>query len=262
MRRHLHVAAVICAVPLLLTACTGDGDPDVHATRSSSPTAAPPSPVAVVHEDRSIATIAQVDGDEVELYDAPSGEAMSIIVAEDVLTVPESTPFTFLVRQSYDDWLELYLPVRPNGSTGWVHRDTVILMETDFRIEISLTDFRMKVWQGERLLLSAEVGIGQQDRPTPGGVYYVRELLEPPDPGGVYGPYAYGLSGYSPVLDEFQGGDAIIGVHGTNDDSSFGGYVSSGCVRVPNAVITRMVEDIGLPVGTPVYISDDAAPLT
>jgi hypothetical protein len=33
-------------------------------------------------------------------------------------------------------------------------------------------------------------------------------LLKAPDPNTVYGPYAYGLSGYSEVLTEFNGGDA------------------------------------------------------
>jgi len=40
--------------------------------------------------------------------------------------------------------------------------------------------------------------------------------FRPADPSGPYGPYAYSLSGYSNVLTTFHGGDAIIGLHGTN----------------------------------------------
>ena len=88
--------------------------------------------------------------------------------------------------------------------------------------------------------------------PTPGGIYYLKELLQPPSPNGPYGTYAYGLSGFSNVLESFNGGPGVIGIHGTNDPSAIGTDVSSGCIRLNNAVIERLVNDIGLPLGTPV----------
>ena len=84
----------------------------------------------------------------------------------------------------------------------------------------------------------------------------MRELLIPPDPTDLYGPYAYGLSGYSPVLDSFRGGEAVIGLHGTNDPASIGGDVSSGCLRMNNADVTALVKTYQLPLGTPVYIHE------
>jgi lipoprotein-anchoring transpeptidase ErfK/SrfK len=90
--------------------------------------------------------------------------------------------------------------------------------------------------------------------PTPGGVYYVKELLEPPEADDLYGPFAYGLSGFSdrPGAVDFKGGDGALGIHGTNDPSSIGQDVSHGCIRVPNDVIRRMAAT--LPMGTPVDI--------
>ena len=41
--------------------------------------------------------------------------------------------------------------------------------------------------------------------PTPTGEYYLRVLLQAPDPNTVYGPYAYGLSSHSETLDTFAG---------------------------------------------------------
>ena len=32
--------------------------------------------------------------------------------------------------------------------------------------------------------------------PTPTGTYYITELLKQPNPNGLYGPFAFGLSGY------------------------------------------------------------------
>lgn len=116
----------------------------------------------------------------------------------------------FLVQEKRSGWLEVLLPVRPNGSTGWVRE------------------------RGGQLLLQEPLGIGTADTPTPGGVYYLRELLRPPDPGTVYGPYADGLSGFSNVLTSFEGGEGVIGLHGNNDPSSLGSDVSAGCIRMDN----------------------------
>ena len=49
-----------------------------------------------------------------------------------------------------------------------------------------------------------------------------RSCCSRPIPNGAYGPYAYGLSGFSNVLDEFNGGDGVIGIHGTNEPEAIG----------------------------------------
>ena len=46
----------------------------------------------------------------------------------------------------------------------------------------------------------------------------------------------------------------MIGIHGTNEPETVGTDVSHGCIRLDNAAIERMVEEIGLPLGTPVEI--------
>lgn len=147
------------------------------------------------------------------------------------------------------------LPVRPNGSTGWVRAQDVSLTSHAFRIEVDVGAHRLRVFESGEVLVEAPVGVGTGDTPTPGGTYYLKELLQPPDPGGPYGPYAYGLSGFSNALDSFAGGDAVIGIHGTDAPELVGADVSSGCIRVTNDVIEHLVEDIGLPLGVPVAIT-------
>jgi len=151
-------------------------------------------------------------------------------------------------------WTQVQLPVRPNGSTGWVRSSAVSLSGHDFAIDITLAGHEIVVTEADREVLRSEVGVGRADRPTPGGDYFTTELLRPPDPDGLYGPYAYGLSGYSDVLMDFRGGEGVIGIHGTNEPDLVGTDVSSGCIRLPNDQITRMAEQIGLPLGTPVTI--------
>jgi lipoprotein-anchoring transpeptidase ErfK/SrfK len=122
-------------------------------------------------------------------------------------------------------------------------------------MEIHLADHRLKVFDGRSVVLDTEIGVGTTDTPTPGGVFFIKELLQPPSPNGVYGTYAYGLSGFSTVLQTFNGGNGVIGVHGTNDPSTIGSDVSHGCIRLLNTDIEKLVEDIGLPLGTPVAIN-------
>jgi lipoprotein-anchoring transpeptidase ErfK/SrfK len=152
------------------------------------------------------------------------------------------------------EWIEVHLPVQPNGTTGWVRRADVTLSNNPYRIEIDRAGFGLRVYRQNVLWLETTVAIGTGDTPTPVGDFYLMELLAPPDPDGAYGPYAFGLSGFSEVLDSFGGADtAIIGLHGTNDPDSLGTNVSHGCIRIENAVIERLA--LNVPLGTPVAIT-------
>jgi lipoprotein-anchoring transpeptidase ErfK/SrfK len=151
-----------------------------------------------------------------------------------------------------DGWVEVLLPVRPNGSTGWVRGSDVVLANDPYRISVVLHDHEITVTKGHTLVLHSAVAVGKANTPTPGGVYYLTQLFKTPDPNGAYGPYAYSLSGYSEVLTTFEGGDAIIGLHGTNRPDLLGHDVSSGCIRLSNDDITELAHL--LPLGTPVTI--------
>lgn len=198
--------------------------------------------------------VAEARADAIDVFaDAASSEPARRIAAADV-TSAASIPIVFLVKGESSDRFEVYLPVRPNGSTGWVRKDDVTVSKVDFRVEIVLSEHRIRVFEGEELVVDEPIGVGRRDGPTPGGTYYLKELLQPPEPGGPYGTYAYGLSGFSPVLEAFLGGQAVIGIHGTNEPELLGQDVSSGCIRLHNDVIDHLVEEIGLPLGTPVDI--------
>jgi lipoprotein-anchoring transpeptidase ErfK/SrfK len=157
-----------------------------------------------------------------------------------------------LVIDDQQDWLEVLLPARPNESTGWVRADDVRLSRHDYRITVDLDAHRLRVFRGDDAIVDETVAVGTVTYPTPGGRYYTTELLRQPDPGGAYGPYAYGLSGYSEVLTEFAGGDGQLGLHGTNEPESLGTDVSHGCIRMRNEAIELLVEE--LPLGVPVSV--------
>lgn len=157
----------------------------------------------------------------------------------------------FLVVDRDGDRLEVLLPIRPNGSRGWINAADVTVASHDYQIQVSLSGYRMMVQRGDEVVIDTAIGVGTSDTPTVGGDFYTWVLIDPTNTG--YGSYAYGLSGFS-TLEQFAGGDGRMGIHGTTDDGSIGRNVSHGCVRVPDDVVVRMVEDVGLPLGVPVAI--------
>lgn len=185
----------------------------------------------------------------VNVYDAPN-----VPNATRTLKNPNTNgaPLVFLVDQAQAGWLRVLLPVRPNGSTGWIKATDVKLSRHNFRIEVRLTDFRILVTRGTQIILDAPIGVAMDNTPTPGGRYYTTELLKPPTDNTVYGAFAYGLSGFSEAFDTFNGGPGQLGIHGTNDPSSIGKKVSHGCVRLRNEDISKLAAI--LPLGVPVTI--------
>ena len=117
---------------------------------------------------------------------------------------------------------------------------------------MELRRHRLVVERDGRVVMRAPIGLGRSVSPTPTGRYFITDLLRPPDPRGFYGPYAFGLSAYSPVYTSFAGGDGQIGIHGTNAPETIGRDASHGCIRVANAIVTRLARR--LPLGTPVTI--------
>jgi lipoprotein-anchoring transpeptidase ErfK/SrfK len=165
----------------------------------------------------------------------------------------DGSPVVFLVKSRAPGWEQVRLPVRPDGSTGWVRDRALSLALDPYRVKVSLSAHSLTVWNGAKVIQSEPAGVGRAVLPTPGGTYYLVELLKQPDPNGVYGPYAFGLSAYSNVLFSFGGGPGQIGLHGTDDPSALGTNVSHGCIRISNAGITRLAAL--LPLGTPVEIT-------
>lgn len=160
----------------------------------------------------------------------------------------------FLVDAKDGDWLKVLLPIRPNGSTGWVKASDVKLSSTTHRVEIDPKAFEFTVFDGDKVLRTGKVATGEGGTPTPAGRFYFTELVKPPNPNGDYGAYAFGLSGFSPTLKTFAGGPGQLAVHGTNKASALGGKASHGCVRVSNDDITWMAKNLA--IGTPVVVKE------
>ena len=166
----------------------------------------------------------------------------------------EGAVLSFLVRSVHRRRVLVYLPTRPNGSSGWIPRFQVRIYGEPFRVRIDLRRHRLVVRRFDSVVLRAPVGVGRAVTPTPSGTYYIVSRIRPIGAGSVYGAFAFGLSAHSNVFTRFGfGGDGRIGLHGTNDPSGVGHDVSHGCIRMTNRVILRLARI--LPLGTPVTIT-------
>ncbi|MDQ6798494.1 MAG: sigma-70 family RNA polymerase sigma factor [Actinomycetota bacterium] len=160
-------------------------------------------------------------------------------------------PLVFVVVGQQPGWLKVLVPIRPNGTTGWVRRQDVSVTTHTFSIVVELGVHRITVFKGTEPFLREPVGVGTPSTPTPLGLSYTKELIAE-NPSGPYGPYAFGLSAFSDVLTQFNGGEGVIGLHGTNEPSALGSDVSHGCIRMSNRGITSLAQT--LPLGVPVEV--------
>jgi lipoprotein-anchoring transpeptidase ErfK/SrfK len=232
-----------------------DDRPTLKPKREPAAPAAPTAPTTTTLPP-GVSLVAEATVPQVAVYETPGAPAPVRSFENPWLLNGEADkaiPQVFLVEeQRQDGWLRIQLPERPNGSTGWVRQNEMKVTQNPYRLEISLGQRKIRVFERTEVRYEGDVAIGKPETPTPTGKYYIRVLLQTPDPSSVYGPYAYGLSAHSEVLTEFNGGDGETGVHGNNDASVLGKNVTAGCVRMDNDEITRLSKI--LPLGTPVEI--------
>jgi lipoprotein-anchoring transpeptidase ErfK/SrfK len=259
------LSALVCALVLALAGCGGDGGKATLGKRPTTTTSVTATTVPTANYSYYATVKPTVP--KISIYDSPSGDKASRQLDNPWLYDPKvptsQVPQVFLVtKQQSDGWVQVLLPVRPNGSTGWVKATDVDISSNPYRIDVALGAHTITVHKGADVVYTGPVAVGATDpplpdvgkpTPTPTGKYYLRILLQAPDPNTVYGPFAYGLSSHSDSLDEFAGGDAEIGIHGNNDASVLGKNVTHGCIRMDNAAITMLSKQ--LPLGTPVVVA-------
>ena len=250
------------AMALALAGC-GGGDDGSGAAQAPATTAPPETVATTVAPTTTVPAtplwlLATAKVRSVDVYASPvqPEPARALDNPQPSGAAPGSTyPLRMLVVEDRGEWLKVLLPIRPNGSSGWIRRSVVDLESHDYRAVVELGEHRITVWKGNEVLLQEPVGVGASGRtPTTQGLFYTTELFEvSPSQQGAYGPYAIALSGYSEVHYSFgDGGTGVLGIHGTNDPSGLGRDVSNGCIRMSNAAITKLAQT--LPLGVPVEI--------
>ncbi len=255
-----RLISLACLAALLAAGCSKG---------SATPEATPAPPGTAIPTSTASSQRLSTD-DLVSLGDAPAYAALALDGNVTVRSQPAAgkvvdlippklawgTPTPFLVREARRTngrvWYHVLLPKRPNEASGWVRGDQVRTVPRDYRAVVDLSDRLLSLYKGDQVVRSFAVGIGRATTPTPTGRFFVTVKLRPPQISHVYGAWALGLSGYSPVLQQFGTGDGQIALHGTSNLANLGHQVSNGCVRLDNPSISMLAEL--LEPGSPVEI--------
>lgn len=150
------------------------------------------------------------------------------------------------------EWVQVRIPGRPNGRTGWVLRGALGSFHlTHQLIIVNRATLHMYFYDNGKRLWSAPVGIGAPSMPTPAGRFWIDEWFALPASNPYY-PYAFGTTDYSTLTDWPGGG--VVGIHGPYGApwSAFPGQISHGCIRL------RVPDDFWLArhahLGDPVWV--------
>jgi lipoprotein-anchoring transpeptidase ErfK/SrfK len=191
------------------------------------------------------------------------GEVIKIWEATDDTVAPKwtmavgdesHTRLVFSVVGEQAGWLQVNIPAKPNGSVGWVKADDVTTYITPFYVLIELSKRRLTACNSGVVIAREPAGIGAANLGlTPTGTFYLMDLLRnPKSKQAGYGPYSFGLNGFTEnaaVAKAFD--DGRLAIHGTTS-KGIGTPISHGCIRISNAAITKLAKTLFL--GTPVTI--------
>jgi lipoprotein-anchoring transpeptidase ErfK/SrfK len=146
-------------------------------------------------------------------------------------------------------WYRISIPMRPNGTYGWIPAASVSLAPTTDQIVVDISARTIDLYRRGRHVWHGRVAVGAPGRETPKGRFYVAARFIPyHDP--FLGVFAVETSAYS-KLTEWPGG-GVVGIHGTSLPQLLGQAVSHGCVRVSNLTASKLKRYA--PLGTPIWI--------
>ena len=149
-------------------------------------------------------------------------------------------------------WYRVLLASRPNDAAGWVPAAAVRVERTAYRVVVRIGARSLELLRAGKVVGRWTVAVGTAANPTPTGSFAISEIVPQADPKGFFGTYILTLSAHSLKLSDFDGGDGRVALHGTSQPQLLGQAVSHGCVRLPNAVATRIGRTV--PAGAPLDI--------
>jgi hypothetical protein len=156
-------------------------------------------------------------------------------------------------------WVKVRLPWRPNVASGWLRAEQVLLRPTTWSIAVSRARRTLTIYRRGAIVDRARVVVGAPGTPTPRGLFSIVGAWRSA-PKAFLGSWILPLTAHSNALQEFDGGDGTIGIHGRGGASlldPLGSARSHGCLRMANRAIDRLVRSIGAAriAGVPVRVA-------
>jgi lipoprotein-anchoring transpeptidase ErfK/SrfK len=186
-----------------------------------------------------------------EAFTAPGGQRLRWISSKRPITSEQTVlPILQTSSRGSGQWLQVELPGRPNGLTGWIQASGTKLEYTRWRLVVNTGARRVYAYESGHLMRSFSVVVGAPATPTPKGRFFVEESVAEPRSAVGY-PYALALSARSNVFQEFDGGPGQIALHGLDNVGGTPGTAAShGCIRLTTGDVTWLANRInpGVPV--------------
>ena len=193
----------------------------------------------------------------IPVYDSPGGTRLAF---------PDGDLWSYTFRRNRlvtrllqgaqgDEWVEVELPVRPNGARGWVRAEHFNWSTVSHHILIDVSDRSVTLYEGNDVVASTRAIVGKPATPTPTLTGFLVEKLpnhNQENASIVLGDWILMLSFFSEALNSFGGGLPRIALHGTHIPERVGEALSNGCIRIPNEIVETIAERA--PLGTVVNI--------
>jgi lipoprotein-anchoring transpeptidase ErfK/SrfK len=251
IRRALTVAALVASAGFAVAVPTR-AQAGSTGTATTSNTATPRSTSSSTGIESVFPAAGQLLVHSVAARKSPNPQASVIRVMHDFR--PDFRPQEILavgkqVGSNGNVWYQISVPMRPNGTYGWIPAATVSLAPTRNEIVVNVDARTIDVYRNRKHAWHGLVAVGAPGKETPLGHYYVAARFVPyHDP--FLGVFAVETSAYS-KLTEWPGG-GVVGIHGTDEPQLLGKAVSHGCVRVSNQTADALKRLA--PLGTPIWI--------
>ena len=218
---------------------------------AAEPVPAPPALPAASPRPRPPRTLRVSGRGDVVLRKRPGGDAVGVVGP----TTEFGSPRVLSVAARRGAWLGVVTEDQPNGKLAWVKaRDRGVRAgRTRWSLHADLSDRRVELRRGDRVVRTVTVAIGTAGSPTPTGRFSVTDKIPGTRYGSYYGCCILALSGTQPNPPPGWTGGNRLAIHGTNAPSTIGTPASAGCLRAADddlQVLMRLV-----PLGTPVLIS-------
>jgi lipoprotein-anchoring transpeptidase ErfK/SrfK len=241
------LAATLCAACAVGLALSGAGAAAPARERPAASALSPPTPRLAWVGRLLLPVVAR---------GAPRPSARPRTVLQPLAPLGNGPTTLLITRSAVVDgrrWAEVLLPIRPNGTRGWVPAAVLRIRPTTLRIVIDVSERRLTVFRKNRPIIRAPVAVGKPGTETPRSDHFaIAELIRTRTPGAFLGPIVLPITGYSEKLNEFAGGNGRVAIHGTSLPELIGTAASNGCIRVRNRDVVRMSRVVR--PGTPLKI--------
>jgi hypothetical protein len=187
---------------------------------------------------------------EVAFRDRPGGRVTAVVGPRTEF----GSPRVLGVAARRGRWLGVVTSDRPNGALAWVkrHRPGLRLKRTSYSLHADLSDRRLELRRGGRLLRRLSVAVGAPASPTPTGRFAVTDKLAGSRYGSYYGCCILAISGRQTRPPVGWTGGNRLAIHGTNLPGTIGAAASAGCLRAADRDLELLMRRV--PLGTPVFI--------